>query len=70
MWRPAKRFHCTGQIFTCRRFCLMQEYEEEWYEEEKDNMKSKQMSKPYEVVALRAHMMYLDEKVFGMVYTV
>lgn len=48
----------------------MQEYEEEWYEEEKDNMKSKQMSKPYEVVALRAHMMYLDEKVFGMVYTV
>lgn len=33
-------------------------------------MKSKQMSKPYEVVALRAQMMYLDEKVFGMVYTV
>ena len=22
MWRPVKRFHCTGQIFTCRRFCL------------------------------------------------
>ena len=28
--------------------------------------KSKQMRKPYEVVALRAQMMYIDEKIFSV----